>query len=486
MLSADLFSQIRPEFLRLLGSSAAGLYLDAADEVERETALRAGPLARDEALAIVERAVERNGEIEIEDAAAQTVREKARAVLDRLSATGWLMAEDRADYSRFVLVEPDAAVLLEALRKIARPGAVVFSDALVGTCNALRNTAALAAEPWQTVQKCIQDTRQGERELRAVSKSVERHTRRQLGAQSLRENLSVVFDEYAANVGRGAYAELVRSRLPTRLPEAREAVERLQFDPELLAKMAAELARREGCEHATAMARVRNHLHELSQALDRIVPAADEVDKRTADFTRKSLARFRYLQEVTGEHRATVQAFFEKLNAHFGGRRVVDAEAEITGLPALLVTDIKLPAGLESLYTPRLRHALGEVEALDDEVGADALERTQRQLAATLRDSLTVARANRFATDAFEKLGSPVSSRDLLTSNAEKDWRVSKDELSHVVACLLHVGARDARYRIQLERELDLDTPEMPGRDKRTLEAVLGDVRVERFSLVKQ
>ena len=245
MLSADLFSQIRPEFLRLLGSPAAGLYLDAADEVEREAALRAGPLARDEALAIVERAVERNGEIEIEDAAAQTVREKARAVLDRLCAAGWLMAEDRADYSRFVLVEPDAAVLLEALRKIARPGAVVFSDALVGTCNALRNTAALAAEPWQTVQKCIQDTRQGERELRAVSKSVERHTRRQLGAQSLRENLSVVFDEYAANVGRGAYAELVRSRLPTRLPEAREAVERLQLDPELLAKMAAELARRD-------------------------------------------------------------------------------------------------------------------------------------------------------------------------------------------------------------------------------------------------
>ena len=181
-----------------------------------------------------------------------------------------------------------------------------------------------------------------------------------------------------------------------------------------------------------------------------------------------------------------MQNFFEKLNAHFAGRRVVDAETEITALPALLVTDIKLPAGLESLYAPRLRHALGEVEALDDEVGADVLERMQRQLAATLRDSLTVARANRFAAAAFEKLGSPVSSRDLLTSDAEKDWRVSKDELSHVVACLLHVGARDARYRIQLERELDLETPGIPGSDRRTHDAVLGDVRVERFSLVKK
>src|SRR5438046_10209154 len=113
MLSSDLFSQIRPEFLRLLGSPAAGLYLDAADGGERGAGLRAGPLGREEALMLVERAVERHGEMEVEDAAAQTVREKARAVLDRLCAAGWLTAEDRADYSRFVLVEPDAATLLE-------------------------------------------------------------------------------------------------------------------------------------------------------------------------------------------------------------------------------------------------------------------------------------------------------------------------------------------------------------------------------------
>jgi hypothetical protein len=473
MLSNDLFSQIRPEFLRLLGSPAAGLFLDAVDAVECEAALRAGPLAREEALAIVERVVERHGEVEVEDAVDFSSREKARAVLERLCSAGWFAADDRADYSRFVLVEPDAATLLDALRKIARPGAVVFSVALVATCNALRNTAALASEPWQTVQTCIADTRQGERELRAVSKSVERHTRRQLTAQSLRENLAVVFDEYAANVGRGAYAELVRSRLPTRLPEAREAVERLQFDADLLDKMAAELARRDGCPHATAMARVRNHLHELAQALDRIVPAADEVDKRTADFTRKSLARFRYLQEVTGEHRATVQAFFEKLNAHFAGRRVVDAEAQITDLPALLVTDIKLPAGLESLYTPRLRHALGEVEPLDDEAGDDVKERAERQLAATLRDSLTVTRANRFAADAFEKHGPRVPSPALVRTD---------DDLADVIACLLHAFSRDARFRVEVSRGLD----DAAG-DTRSENIVLaGTRRLERFTLTKK
>lgn len=473
MLSADLFRQIRPEFLRLLGSPAAGLYLDAADAVEAEAALRAGPLAREEALLIVEGTVERHGEVEVEEAVGFTAREKARMVLERLCAAGWLAADDRADYTRFVLIEPDAAQLLEVLRKIARPRAVVFSDKLTGACSALKNTDALATEPWQTVQNCAEAVRLGVQELKAVSKSVERHTRRQLEAKSLRENLAVVFDEYAGDVGHGAYAELVRSRLPTRLPEAREAVEKLQFDASFLDKAAHELARREGCEHATAMSRVRNRLHELAQALDRVVPAADEVDRRTADFTRKSLARFRYLQEVTGENRATVQAFFEKLNAHFAGRRIVDAEAEITELPPLRLTDIKVPAGLESLYTPRLRHALGEVEPLDDEVDSETIERTQRQLAATLRDSLTVARANRFATEAFEKHGSRVQSAALLRTD---------DDLADVIACLLHSGARDARYRVEIPRGDD-----DAASDARTEDLVLaGTRRLERFSLVKK
>ncbi|MDB6137101.1 MAG: hypothetical protein JWO94_173, partial [Verrucomicrobiaceae bacterium] len=234
MLSKDLFQEVRPAFLRLLGVPAARVYIDAADVLESELALRTDILERDEALLLVERVLELHVDVELEETAGLSIRERTRTVLDRLIVAGWLIAEDRSDYQRFIAVEPDATLLLDALRKIARPGAAVFSDALVATCNALKNTVALAAEPWQTVQKCISDTRQGERELRAVSKSVERHTRRQLSAQTMRENLSVVFDDYAKNIGHGAYAELVRSRLPTRLPEARADIERLQFNADLL------------------------------------------------------------------------------------------------------------------------------------------------------------------------------------------------------------------------------------------------------------
>lgn len=302
-LSTDLFREVRPEFLRLLGSPAACVYLDAADALESESSLRSGALGRDEALALIEKVVERHADVDLESAADTPLRERARAVMERLFGAGWVEAQDRSDYQRFVIVEPDAATLLEALRKIARPDAAVFSDKLVATCNLLRNSEALRAEPWQTVEQCVENLRHGVQELKSVAKSVERHTRRQLDARSLRENLEVVFDQYTQQVGHGAYSELIRSRLPTRLPDAHDAVLRLQNDAELLAKMADEVARRHGGEATTAMAVVQNRLDELAQALDRVVPSADEVDRRTADFTRKSLARFRYLQEVTGEHR---------------------------------------------------------------------------------------------------------------------------------------------------------------------------------------
>ena len=144
MLSRELFAEIRPEFLRLLGSREAHVYIDAADALEMETALRNGSLPRDEALAIVERVLEQNVEVDFEEANSLDIRERARLVLDRLLAARWLQSNDRADYQRFVLVEPNAGILLEALRKIARPGAAVFSDKLVAACNALRNRQALA------------------------------------------------------------------------------------------------------------------------------------------------------------------------------------------------------------------------------------------------------------------------------------------------------------------------------------------------------
>lgn len=473
MLAIDLFREVRPEFLRLAGAPGAKIYLDAVDALENEAALRSGALEREEVLAIIERVVGHHAEIELENTAETGLRERSRLVLDRLLAAGWLAADDRANYRKFIVVDPNTSHFLEALRKIARPGATVFSDKIADTCNSLRNTEALRSEPWQTVDQCFEKIRLGVQELKGVAKSVERHTRQQLNAQSLRENLAVVFDQYTGQVGHGAYSKLIRSRLPTRLSEAREAIARLENDADILGKMADEVLQRQGGDASTAMARAQNRLHELGQALERVVPAADEVDRHTAAFTRKSLARFRYLQEVTGENRATVQQFFETINTRCASRRVLDLEDEILEWPALFLTEVQLLAGLDSLRFPTLRHAAGEVEALDDEISDEVLDRSRRQLTATLRDSLTVARANRFALEAFDRLGTRVDSQELLHT---------EDDLADLVACLLHTGAREARFKVEIGRDVD----DVAG-DVREMVLVLAKTRrLEHFTLVKK
>jgi hypothetical protein len=96
-------------------------------------------------------------------------------------------------------------------------------------------------------------------------------------------------------------------------------------------------------EGATAHARVR--LDELANLLDGIQPLANAIDRRTAEFTRRSQARFRYLQETTSENRSRVQEFFETLNRHFVGRRVGELDELGIEFPVLLLHDARIIGG---------------------------------------------------------------------------------------------------------------------------------------------
>ena len=79
--------------------------------------------------------------------------------------------------------------------------------------------------------------------------------------------------------------------------------------------MQAEVLRREpALAPSTAMAKVRNRLEDLARSLEMSLPLADLIDRRTAEFTRRSLARFRYLQEVVGERRSQIKKVFELVN----------------------------------------------------------------------------------------------------------------------------------------------------------------------------
>lgn len=436
-LSAALFRELRPEFFRLLCSEDSRLYVDA---LERASADAPRGVEREDAVAIVEQVVEQFG--------GGDARERARAALEVLETAGWIETEQGNDWQRLVHFHPNGQAMMLTLRRLAFPEGVNFSDKLVNVCTTLANAAALAAEPWAQVESCVGQLQEGITELRRMQKDIERHTRHQLSAATMRENLAVLFDQFAERIGHAFYAELVHSRLPLRLAEARRTVSVLGANADALEKMQSEVMRREPAVSAeSAMSRVRLRLDELEQLLESVVPVADAVDRRTAEFTRRSLARFRYLQETTSESRAQVQAFFEALNQHGAGRRVAELDDEAAEFPALKIHDARLFGGLESLYTPRLQRRAGEIAAMDDEATEDERKDAMRRVQAALRDSLTVARANRFADELLPPQTTSISS-------AEIPLRCDED-IADLIACLLHARAADARYRVFVRAAAD-------------------------------
>lgn len=476
-LAAELFREVRPEFFRVLGGPLAGVYVDALDCIEREAAQRSAGIEREEALSLVEQVVEQHGDLAADEndpiTLAATVRDKARVVLETLKLAGWLEEPERSDWRRLVFFDSNGTPILQALRKIAFPEAAVFSDKLVNVCVTLASRGALAEQPWAQVESCVASLQTGLAELRSMAKSIVRHTKQQLAATTLKENLALLFDQFVERIGRACYAHLVHARLPSRLAEARRALEELESNADLLTKMQTEVMRRDlSLSPEAAIARVRLRVNDLAELLDQVEPLADAIDRRTAEFARRSQARFRYLQETTSENRARVQEFFETLNRHFAGQRVRDLDDLDIGYPELLLNDPRIVGGLESLYSPRLRRAAGEIEPLEDSDPRQH-DRTLAQLENTLRDSLTVSRANHFIAALPGERGARMDSSAVLRDHVHND-----EDIASLIACLLHARSADARFRVEVpRREAEADTGEF---DQKF------NYRVERFTLIKK
>lgn len=474
MLSRLLFGEIPVEFLRVLSNRGAAMYIDVLDALEREALQRNEGLLREEALEIVAGSLAQNPDFVPEEDEAGFVelpaREKARRVLDYLVRCGWMEEPVRPDWQRVLFFDAHGSTLLTALRRIARPDAAVFSDSLIGVCSALLNSAALEHQPWEHLENCRKGTQTGLGELRTMQKSVERFTRRQLDSRSLGDNLRVVFDEYSEQVGKTCYSELIRSQLHTALDVARERLREMEGDTDLVHKMQAEVLRRDGSLDAeTATARVRNRLADLTRALEQVLPLADEIDRRTAEFTRRSHARFRYLQEIVGQRRGQVKELLEKVNGAFVGWRLAELDGALS-LPPLRLPETRLLAGRDSLYEPPRRRTVEENAPLDDEVSDSERDHARLRMEAALRDALTVNRANRFVANLPGGKGSRISSAELPVR--------TDDDLADIIALLLHSEASDARYRVEVER---LAEDSMP----LEFDTKIG-CRLERFHVLKK
>jgi Family of unknown function (DUF5716) len=485
LLSASLYHEIRDVgFFRVLTGRSAPTYVDVLDALDREASARPDGIERQDAIEIICHILSCHPEYRFEEdedsvsskteislLAASNHREIARRVLDYLTRCRWLEEPPRKDWRRRLYFDAHGSTMIAALRNIAKPGAVVFTDKLVAVCAMLSNEEMLTEQPLQTVEACLDNTRIGIGELRTMQKTVQRLTRAQLDQDTLRGNLSLVFNDYADQVGHGAYAELVRARLPIRLPEAvRRIGDRLFNDGAAMAEMTNEQLRRcPGMTADSAVVAVRQRLDELAYLIELVLPMADEIDRRTADFTRRSLARFRYLQDVTGERRGEIGAFFAKVNEHLLGKRL-GSPWTLPALPALRLPEARIPAGQDTLYTPHARRIPGEQNAMDDEVTEADRDAGLRDMERALRESLSVRRANAFVGLLPGGKGERVSSAHLPIPD--------ESHLTELIALLLHAESTEARYRLEPARVTNEDL--MPALDP------LPGARVEHFELIKK
>lgn len=473
MLSNALFAEVGPDFFRILSGANARIYIDALEALSREVGEGTVGLSRQAAVEVVTTVVEGHAGFEEEEAPAEEMtspRTQANFLLNRLIQTGWLSEPTRSDYQRILFFERQGEIVLDALRRLATPDAASFTDKLWSVCVTLTNPDTFVDQPWSDLETCAVNARMGLQELRGMQKSVERMTKRQLAAQTLRENLAILYDEFSETIGHSCYRELVRLRLPIRVRQARRRLEEIESDPDILERMQHEvLRRRKTADHAEAMSLVRLRVNELFQLLESIEPQAEQVDQRAADFARRSFARFRYLQEVGGARREQIQQVFESLNRKFSGQRLSEIEAP-ESLPALGVGEVGLLGGRESLYLPRKTRATGEIEPIPDDDEEEDRERCLVQMQDNLRDALTALRANAF----IERLAlGRGETRHLADLEIDND-----DDIADLAAVLLHADSGDATYRVQTARE---ENPDFPPPRK-----VKAGYAIEDFSLKKR
>jgi len=478
--STALFRETRGTgFFRVLSGKNATFYVDVLDDLERVTADRPDGMAREEAMAIIVETLERHPGIEWDaeiadetaDESTGDVRPRARLILEYLIKCRWLEEPPRRDWRRKLIFDAHGATLLTALRKIAWPDAAVFTDKLTGVCALLANEIELTERPWETVENCLSMVREGLNELRSMQKSVQRFTRRQMEEESLKGNLAVVFDDYSEQMTSSCYASLVRARLPLRLPEAvRRISDRLSEYAAMSAMQETLLRRHPEINAATAHARVSQALDELIELLERVLPMADEIDKRTADFTRRSLARFRYLQDVSGERREELKSFFEQVNRLAAGKKFSQLSSCTPSFPTMLLPATKIPNGLDSLKTPPLRRTPMEQNAFEDDISEFDRMAGLRDMEKSLRESLSVHRANLFLQSLPGSKGARIDSQDLQVSG--------ESGFTDLISLLLHAESPEARFRIEVQRVMSVE--EMPTID------FLDGCAVERFSIIKK
>ncbi len=462
MLSDRVFSDTPPRFFAVLTSIHGHIYVDVLDHIEKLQRGRAdGGLTREEAINAIDTILMEAGNTATDEDGKKL---DASEVLRYLSNVGWIEKPNRNDYKRIYYLDSRSELLLDSLRRIAYPERVSFTDKLHLACSRLQDEKAFIDHPLSDLEACLENLRQGLQELRALQQGVARLTQRQLKADSLKQNLVVLYDDFSENIGQRCYKQLTALNLPLRLPIVREALRTIELDAPTIARMEAELAERRPDFTPNKVSQfIKDRLEEVTYLLSSVEPQAEAVDRRAADFARRSFARFHYLQEVSGGRREEMRELFEVINRECEGARLADLPVGLD-LPDLKVPSVGLLSGLDSLYMPRGVRITGERKPVEAAIEIDDWDDALEEMSENINSSLTVNRANRF----YASLGVPESGMESLDlAPGDEAW------LLELAGLLLHTDTSDCDY--------DITSPR--AKDKEPKIADLGDYAIDQFTI---
>ena len=479
-LLSEALSRVVPRgfFAPLARPERAGFFIDCIDRLERESAAQAGELGRREALQLISETLTEHGDIDWTqdtDAALADARARANAIFNRLLAARWLDERDLGIDDRRVIVEPTVRWLLDALRKMSATTSAElhsFADTLRGICDELADSKRFdpAVQSGEQMVARLGDLSRragtSTNQLNHVYLVLRQFIDRQAGASTGRENLRLVFDEFAVGQHQVCHDELFTRGLFHRLGEARQTVQDFRWSAAFKEQLSAGLAQREPIEITEAQERVGGLLGSLEEVLGSIAFMAREVDGRIAHFHRVSYERYSYLNDRSGLHAETIKQVFEKVEALADGRSLLTTRP--LDLPALRVPQVETFHGVESLYSPRQRRTpvkmLGRLRAI--RAGdLDAIERLRRRY----NESLSAMRGARFVRKHLPDVGASIASNEFRT--------VGRDDVLDLISTLVHRRYGPVRWRIQ-----------QAGRDaawhpERTAMDVHDTIRFERFAV---
>lgn len=463
-LSNHIFDDTPPDFFAVLTLRYGRYYIDALDKIEEIQRMRHGVgLTREELLNVCESVIQGAPEaitdeldIEVEEDSGVEDRLTPAAMLRHMLKCKWLEEPKRSDYQRVYYLDNRAEILLDCLRRMAYPENVTFTDKLHLVCSRLQDPDAFIEHPLSDLESCIDNLRYGLQELRSLQQGMARLTQRQLRSDSLKENLHVLYDDFSENIGQRCYKSLVSLDIPVRLPLVREKLDEIKHSPQIVAQMEIELQkRRPELTDDEASERIARGLQEAVVMLESVEPQSEAVDRRAADFARRSFARFRYLQEVSSGRRSEVRSLFELINERYAECKMANLPDDLD-LPKLNIPSVGLLSGTDSLFIPRTSRKKGVRTPLTDDFDYDGdSDFAMDEMADNINSSLTTIRANNY----YRTLTIP--KKGLRSDKFELN---SDEDILDIIGLLLHGETSDAEYFVHSPREEDKE-PEVYDND---------------------